>query len=353
MNRRPYGLLVGVAVVMGVAAFAASRISGQPLQDPDGSLGPSWLKMPILLSFAFVIDVLPRSLWRARHHLRDTLSEAKMLVREHWTRPRVALVVIGLTTFYITYVSYRNLKSYLPVLAGNPKDPMLHHIDRLLAFGHEPAVLMHAVLPGSLIAHLLAYVYLLFLPVSPMSLIVFLVWSRNIGYGYWYATSQCVAWALGTVSYYLIPTLGPAFEYPWLYVDMPLTDVAKMQDALWDSRIAVVYPIPFINSVQSVAGFASLHVGIVLTLALIVQYTVRHAWLRRLMWVYLGLTVMSTLYFGWHYISDDIVGALIAVVSVHVGGLATGQRFDRRGHRLPPASTEADRREHAGLVRPG
>ena len=63
--------------------------------------------------------------------------------------------------------------------------------------------------------------------------------------------------------------------------------------------------------------------------------------------------MMSTLYFGWHYISDDIVGALIAVVSVHVGGLATGQRFDRRGHRLPPASTEADRREHAGLVRPG
>ena len=39
-------------------------------------------------------------------------------------------------------------------------------------------------------------VYLLFLPISPASLVVFLVWSRNISYGYWYATAQCLAWAL-------------------------------------------------------------------------------------------------------------------------------------------------------------
>ena len=47
----------------------------------------------------------------------------------------------------------------------------------------------------------------------PLALTAWLVWSRNISYGYWFATSQCIAWALGTASYYALPTLGPGFEY--------------------------------------------------------------------------------------------------------------------------------------------
>ena len=54
------------------------------------------------------------------------------------------------------------------------------------------------------------------------------------------------------------------------------------------------------------------------------------------MWVYFGLTVLSTLYFGWHYISDDIAGAVIACLSVWLGGLATGQKFDRHGRVVAP-----------------
>ena len=82
------------------------------------------------------------------------------------------------------------------------------------------------------------------------------------------------------------------------------------------------------------AGFASLHVGIILTLALLVHFTVGNVWVRRCTWVYFGLTVVSTLYFGWHYIADDVAGALIALTSVWLGGLATGHRFDRRGRLL-------------------
>ena len=47
----------------------------------------------------------------------------------------------------------------------------------------------------------------------PLALAAWLVWSRNITFGYWFATSQCLAWALGTASYYALPTLGPGFQY--------------------------------------------------------------------------------------------------------------------------------------------
>jgi PAP2 superfamily len=339
MKRRAYLLLVGVAVVMGVVAVVVSLALGEGLKDPDGSLGPSWFRLPLMVFGAFVVDVVPRSLWRARRRMRSVGGQARAIIVEHWTRERVTLVVIGLVSFYVTYVSYRNLKNFLPRVNHSLHDPQLHAIDKALMFGHEPAVLLHQLLGETYAAHVLALVYLLFLPVSPLSLIVYLVWSRNISHGYWFATAQCVAWALGTVSYYLLPTVGPAFWYVWLYKDLDQTSVASMQSSLWYSRIDVVWEPLTTSSIQSVAGFASLHVGIILTLALVTQYTVRHAWIRRVMWLYFALTVVSTLYFGWHYIADDVAGAVIAVVSVWVGGVATGQRFDRHGRASHPTTS--------------
>jgi hypothetical protein len=356
MLRRAYTLLVGTSVVMSLAAVVTSLALGKGLHDPDGSLGPSYVRLPLMVLGAFLADVVPRSLWRSRTRLRTFATEARQVVREHWTRERIAMVVIGLVTFYLTYVSYRNLKNFLPNVNHSLHDTQLHALDRALMFGHEPAVLLHQVLGETLSAHVLAYVYLLFLPVSPLSLVVYLVWSRTLSYGYWYATAQCLAWTLGTISYYALPTLGPNFAFVFIYQDLPHTSVADMQQSLFYSRTDVIFDTSN-SAIQSVAGFASLHVGIILTLALTVQFTVRHVWLRRLMWVYFGLTVLSTLYFGWHYIADDLAGALIAVIAVYVGGLATGQRFDRWGRRvhLPtptptPAglATPATVDEHAG-----
>jgi len=351
VKRRAYLLLVVIAVVMGITAIITSLALGQKLKDPDGSLGPSWFRLPMMVLGAFAVDVIPRSWWRSRHRLREFPSQARVIVAEHWTRERIQLVVIGLVSFYATYVSYRNLKNFLPKINPTLHDPLLHSIDKFVFFGHEPAIVLHDLLGQTYAAHFLAVVYLIFLPVSPASLIVFLVWSRNISYGYWYATAQCLAWALGTASYYLLPTVGPAFWYFWLYKDLDQTSVADMQKSLWVSRSVVLHEPLSTGSIQSVAGFASLHVGIILTLALVTQYTVRHRWIRIAMWIYFSLTVVSTLYFGWHYVADLVGGAVIAFVSVWLGGIATGQRFDRRGrasHPTTSTSVRPDRLTEAG-----
>ena len=127
---------------MGLLALTASIQLDEPLRDPDGFLGPSWLRLPLMVAGAFVIDVVPRSVWRSRRDWRSFGAHALTIVREHWTRERIVLVVIGLTSFFVTYVSYRNLKNYLPSLGGDLQDPLLHRIDQVLAFGNEPAVLL-------------------------------------------------------------------------------------------------------------------------------------------------------------------------------------------------------------------
>ncbi len=91
---------------------------------------------------------------------------------------------------------------------------------------------------------------------------------------------------------------------------------------------------------QSVAGFASLHCAITLLVALMVQYTLQIAGAAWIFWVNFGLTVVATLYFGWHYVADDVAGILIALIAFYVGGIASGQKFDvtgsRRTRRPPP-----------------
>ena len=90
---------------------------------------------------------------------------------------------------------------------------------------------------------------------------------------------------------------------------------------------------------QTVAGFASLHTGIALLWALMVQFTVRNRIIRIAFWVNFGLIVVATIYFGWHYIADDIAGVVIALVSFYVGGIASGQKFDRHGLSSHPTTT--------------
>jgi hypothetical protein len=341
MKRPAYGLLVGVAVLTGLVAVVASQIIDRPLHDPDGFLGPAWVRLPAMVLGAFLVDVVPRSVWRARHRLKTTPSEARLLVKEHWTRERIALVVIGLTSFYVTYVSYRNLKNYLPEFYSQEQDARLHKLDRLLFLGHEPATLLHNVLGESWAAHFFAFIYLLYLPLAPLSLVIWLVWSRNISFGYWYATANCLTWMFGAISYYALPTLGPTFYAPWLYKGLDVTGVTDLQNQLWNSRQEVRFN-PFSDSIQSVAGFASLHVALTLVIALVAHYTVRHALIRRVAWVYFGLTTISTLYFGWHYVADDLAGALIAFLSVWLGAVASGQRFERFGLVAHPTTATSE-----------
>jgi len=341
--RRACALLLAIAGTMGVLAIVTALALEKPLADPDGFLGPSWLRLPLIVGGAFLVDLLPRTLWLSRCRPRAMPDVFLARVRTHWSRERVTLVVMGVVCFYVTYVSYRNLKSFLPFVMGETKyDRELHLVDHALLFGHDPALLLHGLLGTGISAHVLSWIYLWFLPLVPLALAGWLVWSRNLGFGYWFATSQCIAWSLGTLSYYALPTLGPGLRYPWLYESLPNTPASSLMASLSYGRANVLW-FGVQDSVQSVAGFASLHCAITLLVALMVQNTLRSQLLKWVFWVNFGLTLVATLYFGWHYIADDVAGIVIALIAFYVGGIVSGQRFDRHGHTAAPATPSSPR----------
>lgn len=324
LGRRPYAFLAANALLIGGVTLFASLALDRPVADPEGSfLGPSWVRLPVLCAAAIVLDLLPRALWQGRLHPGRTVDAVRERVRTHWTRARLQLVVVGISGFYVVYVAYRNLKSLLPLLREVKYDRELRALDRLLLLGHDPTTVLQDVLGTGLSAHLLSFVYLAYIPLVAILVTAWLVWSDNIGYGWWFVTAQGIAWTLGTVSYYLLPTLGPGLMYPWLTTDLTPNGTSDLMDSLVYSRHGFLWGE---GDYQGVAGFASLHTAIALLWALMAQATIRVRAVRLVFWVNFALTVVATLYFGWHYIADDIGGAAIAVAAFWLGARVTGHR---------------------------
>ena len=339
-QQSPYGLAVALAVSSAVLAVAVALSLDLPLRDPDGIAGPAYIRLPLIVFAFFIADVLPRAGLRSRSFrgYGQALSE---VVRERWTARRTTFVALGLASFYATYVAYRNLKGALPFARDGLHDGALLRLDRAMAFGNNPSTVLHDLLGTGVSAHILSAVYLLFLAFVPLSLGASLVWARNVRTGAFYVTALCLNWLLGTLSYYLLPSLGPIFVRPKLFADLPETGVSALQRSLLESRLEVLADPVGAGAIQGIAGFASLHVSIVLTGALVVHLLRLPMVLRWAMWVFFVLTVISTIYFGWHYLVDDVAGVVIAFLAVWIGGRASGYLPSRKARERAAAPQPA------------
>lgn len=330
----PWHRLLGVTLVV-VLAFGAltlftAAVTGLPLRDPDGLLGPSYVRLPLIAMVMLGLDLVPRVLLRCRRSMRSLREVTAEVVRERWAPRRLAVIAAGLGSFYVSYVAYRNLKSFLPFVREDLTDPWLVASDRWLTFGGHPGDLLHELLGTGVTNDLLSFTYMVFLPFVPFSLAAALVWSDNITRGAWYATALCFNWILGTASYYMLPSMGPIYVQGYRFSDLPPNETTALQGALLRNRIDVLADPHATQAVHGIAAFASLHTSIVFTAALVVTLTRMPRLLRWLMWTFFLLTTLATVYFGWHYVVDVFAGMVVGGAAVWLGSLAVHGRPSRR-----------------------
>jgi hypothetical protein len=339
MRRWPYTFLVILSALVGLTAVVLSQRLGVPLRDPEGFLGPAYVRLPALAFLFFALGIVPQGIRRAG--FKGAPRAIAEIFREEWNAVRVLNIMTGLVGFYICYVSYRNIKSYLPLIR---EDVLFDHdmlqLDHFLMFGHNPAPLLHDWLGTTITAEILATSYLSYLPLIPITLGLVLTWSKNGSLGAWYATALSLNWVLGAISYYILPTLGPAFFQPSMFAELPDSSVSSLQNALFRNG-ADFKADPTGNDIYGIAGFASLHVSVVVTACLFFSRTGQRLAVRIAGYVFLLATVLATIYFGWHYLADDFAGALIGWIAVSLGAWATGNR-GRRRRRLDDADNETD-----------
>ena len=335
---------MAVAIAIAVATLVVAWVYDLPVRDPDSVAGPTYLRLPAILLLAFALDVLPRAFYRARNPLR-VVPLLREVVAERWTMAQVRFALVGLGAWYVIYASFRNLKSFVPFVNRHLWDGVLEDVDRLIFWGNDPAELLHGWLGTGVAAHVLSFVYVAWIVFVPASLVVALVWSRDTRAGVWYVTAIGVDWVLGVATYFVVPSLGPVYARPEMFEDLARTDVSGLQATMMAERHEVLVNPFTTDAVQTIAAFASLHVGLSVTMCVMAELLRLRLSVRIFLWVFLALTVVATVYLGWHYFVDAIGGAVLGVAGVWIAARGTGHAFRRRrpGEVQPLSITAASR----------
>ena len=312
-----------IAAVTLAIAFVVTSAADVPLRDPNGVSVRRLLTAAGLVAVMIGLD-LAIGRWRKRDGRR-------------WTKERLLAVAIAIVAFYVTYLAYRNMKSVVPVLRpGDLYDHQLTNIDSGLFFGHDPAKLLQDVLGTGAAAHGLSAVYMFFFLFIPLALAGALVFTKDLRTGLFFTSALSLTWAVGAASYFLLPSIGPFDVHPHLFASLPHTPVTDMQTTLLADRAAFAQDPTAAGASQSIGAFASLHTAIYVTAGLAAHLLGFAKPIKIAIWVLTALTVIATVYFGWHYILDDIGGVAVSLVALAGARLLTG--FDLKTARKPVAT---------------
>ena len=316
-GRRDYGWIIGIWVLVAAFAIVTALRSFQvdiPLRDPRGLL---FQRRLLGSTFFFVVLALVDSAVRVGRRGWSVRKTGAML-RSRWPLSRLALALSGLLAYHIVYVCYRNLKSW--DVFNTPRDHDLLRIDSWLFFGHSPAVLLHDLLGRDLAAHVLAAIYESFPNLVSVTFVAALVFANRLRDGFVFLVAAMWVWILGVASYYLVPSLGPFASAPHEFAQLAQTSISSTQDTYLLQRTNLLADPSRPTGFASISAFASLHVGYTFMVLLMLRYYGLR-YLAHAVTVFLVATMLATIYFGWHFVTDDLAGLLLAYIAVQLAKL--------------------------------
>ena len=313
-----------VAVVALLLALVATRVAGVTFRDWEHAVAWRLGQMLGAVALLVVVDIVVRAAARSPR-LTPSWAAVREVRRERWSRLRMAAVGGAVVGFYVTYLAYRNVKSAVPLLRpGDLFDRQLTTFERGLFGGSDPAALLHSLLGTGIAAEGLALIYMAFFYFVLISLPLALVFSPRAQGGIFYATALSLNWALGAASYLLLPARGPIYATPGVFADLPATDVTHLQDVLLRQRLQFLRDPMAADAHQGIAAFGSLHTSIIFTAAVAAHMLGLARGLKIVLWTLFVLTTTATVYWGWHYVADDVAGVVIAVVALALARALTG-----------------------------
>lgn len=304
-----------VVALFVVVTLAWSNHVGVPVRDPAGRLFRNKLTGAVLLFLVLAAaDVVVRT-------VRAGWSRAELRAQfeARWDVRRLSVLLAGIVGYHVVYICYRNMKSWDAFNA--PKDHLLLSVDKKLFLGHSPAVLLHDLIgQGSGTAGFLARVYESFPQVLSLSIVAAPAFVTLTRRGLVMPVAGMWAWILGTVSYYAIPSLGPCYSAAAEFAGLPHTVITDNQAYYMQQRTEFLANPGNPSTFVSISAFASLHVGLTCMVMLLAAYY-RKRVLTVVLAIYLVLVMVSTVYFGWHFVLDVVAGVVLAVLAVALGHL--------------------------------
>ncbi len=222
---------------------------------------------------------------------------------------------------------YLESNKLVPLIHPHDVDHMIILLDRLIFFGYDPTVLLERFLwPPATEVLQLVYASFYFLPFS-YALVLYLKGDRMAFHVN--AAVIVIGFYVSFAGYYVLPAIGPRFTLAHLQ-QVPLT-------GLWS--------FPYVRATLDALGgitrdcCPSGHT-LISVLTVLLAYRYRRPYLG-VVAVWTALLLLSTVYLRYHYVSDILVGLLLAV-AIFRYALPRAERFVyANGVAAPSAGREA------------
>ena len=211
--------------------------------------------------------------------------------------------------------AYTWIKLSTPILHPGLFDQQLWDFSRAISFGYSPTIFLVTLFSAPALMRFFdaSYATILFPALSIVPSFVFSMPERRVRIAF--MNSNTLLWLVGGWLYVAIPSLGPAYRFPevWLPLAPYLTHTQQVQRLLIANYRAVQISVRAssepINIFFGVAAFPSLHVGF---------QVLAFFWMRQLtrwgtVFALLALfTFIGSVVTGWHYVIDGVAGGLLA-----------------------------------------
>jgi membrane-associated phospholipid phosphatase len=210
----------------------------------------------------------------------------------------------------VMFVEFGMLKNLIPHINASVHDGTFAAVDRAICGGVLCSQALHALFgtSTSTIETISEHYFWYYSYMSLVGFIFVVGASRELAQEYLFAFVSL--FLIGTIVIYLGPTWGPVYFEPALFDFMKDSQLARLQQSLWKMKLTLDVDPHNREAIFMISGFPSLHIAVVTAGSMYLSRLSR--WLALASWVFLALTVNSTLYLGWHYVLDD-VGAVVLV----------------------------------------
>lgn len=245
--------------------------------------------------------------------VRRDRSYLRRIATAQWLADTARIVLFSALLVF----DYGWIKLVVPVYHPTLFDEALWEFDRILGFGLSPSELALNLFHAPMVLRAVDWSYA---NIFYASTVIAFGWfasepSRRVRIAF--ANGNALLWVLGAWLYLLIPSLGPAYRFPdiWLVHAESLRITQGLQAVLMRNynnvlRAAAGEPHGPISIVFGIAAFPSLHVAF---------QTYVFLWMRRLwsagevLFGVFALTIfLGSMITGWHYLVDGLAGVAMA-----------------------------------------
>ena len=199
----------------------------------------------------------------------------------------------------------------VPLLHPRLFDRQLWDFDQAMLLGHSPNILFLDVFSHPLALRFFDWTYANVFIASITVATTFFLSEKDQRIRVGFANSNTLMWIVGAWLYVLVPSLGPAYRFPqvWLPLSAMLTHTQGLQHLLMTNYQHVLRN-EAVNVFLGIAAFPSLHVAF----EFLVWLWVRRVWRAGaiLFAIFTVIIFLGSVVTGWHYLIDSLAGLALA-----------------------------------------